>query len=233
MKTIGILGGMGPQATMDFENKLHLAAQNLIPQKANEGYPKIITYYFRQPPFKADGKGKAVEPLEPNPELLKAAAELGSLCDFLAIPSNTAHLFQNEIEQASGKRVLSIVEAAFNEVSKRAVKKVGILGMGLTTKHQLYQTKLEGLGLDWLTIEQDMSGLLDKFVFDYMEGKITQEGHDLAVNCLEFIRKQGAEAIIIASDEVLLLLGNKYAEAKDVINPAELLAETAIQFAIK
>src|SRR5262245_30993925 len=39
MKTIGVLGGLGPQATMDFEARVHRVAQRLIPPDKNCGYP--------------------------------------------------------------------------------------------------------------------------------------------------------------------------------------------------
>ncbi|MFZ4663434.1 MAG: hypothetical protein ACOYNY_40890 [Caldilineaceae bacterium] len=50
MKTIGVLGGIGPQATMDFEQRLHQAAQRLIPRRGNSGYPPLVVYYHRRPP---------------------------------------------------------------------------------------------------------------------------------------------------------------------------------------
>jgi len=43
MRTIGILGGIGPQATIDFEARLHTAAQAILPQHVNEGYPPMVT----------------------------------------------------------------------------------------------------------------------------------------------------------------------------------------------
>lgn len=51
MKIMGVLGGIGPQATMDFEARVHRVAQNLIPQQGNSGYPPMIVYYYRHPPF--------------------------------------------------------------------------------------------------------------------------------------------------------------------------------------
>ena len=51
MKTIGVLGGLGPQATMDFEARVHAAAQRLIPQIANTGYPPMIVTYLRCAPM--------------------------------------------------------------------------------------------------------------------------------------------------------------------------------------
>jgi hypothetical protein len=42
MKTIGVLGGLGPQATMDFEQHVHRIAQQLIPAQGNGGYPPAV-----------------------------------------------------------------------------------------------------------------------------------------------------------------------------------------------
>jgi aspartate/glutamate racemase len=45
MKTIGVLGGLGPQATMDFEVRLHRESQRLIPPQMNGGYPPMVVHY--------------------------------------------------------------------------------------------------------------------------------------------------------------------------------------------
>ena len=63
----GILGGMGPQATMDFEVRLHRVAQQLIPQHFGFGYPPIVVRYCRwrlrhgrlqRPPQPSPGTGR-------------------------------------------------------------------------------------------------------------------------------------------------------------------------------
>src|SRR5207248_3292900 len=70
VKTIGVLGGMGPQATMDFEARLHAVAQHLIPQRANNGYPPMVVYYHRSAPVIADAAGHPIPPLRPDPRFL-------------------------------------------------------------------------------------------------------------------------------------------------------------------
>ena len=44
MKTIGVLGGLGPQATMDFEARVHRESQRRIPPRMNGGYPPMIVH---------------------------------------------------------------------------------------------------------------------------------------------------------------------------------------------
>jgi aspartate racemase len=231
MKTIGILGGLGPQATMDFEERLHRVSQKLIPQHANEGYPKIITYFFRQKPFKASPDGSPETPFQVNPELLKAAKELSTLCDFIVMPSNTPYFFIDDIQQASGKKVLSILEATKDEVKRRGVKTVGLISIGTTLKNKLYQNKLAELNLNWITFPEDSAEELDKYIFQTMEGKSSKEGRDFTLKLIEDLRNQGTEAIVIGCTEVPILLGEKLV-ADDLINPAQLLAEATIKYAL-
>ena len=50
MRTIGVLGGIGPQATMDFETRVHAEARCLLKPHLNEGYPPMVTVYLRHAP---------------------------------------------------------------------------------------------------------------------------------------------------------------------------------------
>jgi hypothetical protein len=70
MKTIGILGGISPQATMDFERRIHKVSQRIIPQHGNSGYPPMLVYYHRCPPvFTKDGIAPVL-PIQADPDLL-------------------------------------------------------------------------------------------------------------------------------------------------------------------
>ena len=129
MKTIGVLGGLGPQATMDFEARVHRVAQRLIPPSYNRGYPPMVVYYFRHAPGLLTDEDKPVIPHRPDPRLLEAAKWLGGLADFLVITANSAHLFRAEIEQAAGCKVLSMIDTTLDEVRRRKWKRVGVLGL--------------------------------------------------------------------------------------------------------
>src|SRR5262249_50502440 len=62
LKTIGILGGLGPQATLDLEARIHHVAGRLIPPDGNSGYPPMVVFYHRRPPFvmSPDGTGPVI-----------------------------------------------------------------------------------------------------------------------------------------------------------------------------
>jgi aspartate racemase len=116
MKTIGILDGLGPQATMDSEVRLHAVAQRLFPAHGNSRYPPLVVYYHRRPPFVMQDECMPVLPLQPDPDLLQAAQWLGTRADFLVTTANGPHILQAQIERASGRKVLSTIEATLTEV---------------------------------------------------------------------------------------------------------------------
>ncbi len=83
MKTIGVIGGIGPQATIDFEQHLHAEAQRVLPQHLNTGYPPLLVYYFREPPIAVDQDGSPLAPLRLSPRLLDVATTVGASSDFI------------------------------------------------------------------------------------------------------------------------------------------------------
>src|SRR5262245_13130376 len=127
MKTIGVLG-IGPQATLDFEVRVHKAAQRLIPSNALSGYPPMIVYHHRRPPVVVADGFSPVHPLQPDPQLLEAARWLASKADFLILTANAPHVFRKEIEHAAGRPLLSMIDATIAEVRRRNWRRIGVLG---------------------------------------------------------------------------------------------------------
>ena len=232
LKTIGILGGLGPQATIAFEHQIHKVSQKLIKHFENQGYPPIFTYYVRHQPFIIYEDGTRPIPLTPHPHLLEVAKMLGAVADFLVIPSNTPHFFLKELTQASGKKVLNMIEMTINEVKRRKCKNVGILAMGHTLTSQLYQSPLNQLGIVTEGITDESLGKeLDKELFNVMQGDENAKSTILAVDLVNHLRGKNVDAIIIACTELPLLLGVK-SNAPDLINPSQCLAEATVRFAI-
>jgi aspartate racemase len=228
MKTIGVLGGLGPQATMDFEARVHRVAQRLIPANQNRGYPTMVVYYCRHPPVLLTDEGKPQMPIRADPRLLEAARRLGSLSDFLVIPSNGTHLVHAEVEQAAGRKVLSIIEGTLEEVRRRGWKRLGILGLGQPV---VYTRPLEQLGIECETADAETRAALDQAIFRVMEGRDDAESAAAARGAVASLRAGGIDGVILGCTEIPLLL-RESAEAEDLIDPAQLLAEAAVRAAM-
>lgn len=232
MKTIGVLGGLGPQATMDFEVRVHQVAQQLIPQKGNEGYPPMVVSYFRQPPVILPDDGFLSATLPPvNPRLLEAAHRLGAWADFLVITANGVHAFQDEIERAAGCQVLSMVDATVDDVQRRNLKRVGIVDFR-PPQLSVYPHPLEQAGVRWEALPNDMLPALYRAVLAVTEGRAGKEENRIARAGLAHLRALHVDSIILACTEIPFMLHEQNAEA-DVINPLQLLAEAAVHFALR
>jgi aspartate racemase len=229
MKTIAVLGGIGPQATTDFEARVHRESQRRVPAKGGSGYPPMVVHYYRRAPVLLDERGTPIQPLRLDPEFLRAAARLSGSGDFLVIPSNTPHLFEAEIERASGLEVLSIIEVTLAEVQDRGWKKVGVLGLG---EPIVYTKRLTTMGLPYEILDPELRPGLDAAIFRLMEGREDDGSRRVAKEAVAALRGRGVDGIILGCTEIPLLLGAD-AEAADLVNPAELLARAAVSRALE
>ena len=227
MKTIGLLGGLGPQATIDLETRLHAVAQQLIPQNGNRGYPPLLTDYHRQPPVIVNDDGSPIFPIRLDPSLAEAARWLGERCDFLLIGSNSVHLLQDEIERAANRPVLSMIDATLAEVERREWNTIGALGY-IMPDVPVYTRRLQELGLAFKTIDAQQQVALDAAISAVNEGRILSH---VAREAVQTLRSRGVDGIILGCTEIPLLLGADM-DAPDLVNPAQLLAEAAIRHAL-
>lgn len=230
--TIGVIGGLGPQATMDFEVRVHEISQELVPQYVNRGYPPLLIGYFRHAPMVLAKDGSYPDALVPDPRLLELAITIGSASDFLVITSNTPHLFIKQIEDVSNRKVLSMVDVTIDEVKRRKLRRVGVLAVGVTLDHRLYQDRLERAGFAWEAITKDLSEKLDESIWALMEGLNNREADEIAMEAVDSLRLKEVDGIILGCTELPLLLKDKSA-APDLINPVQLLAEAAVRKALE
>jgi aspartate racemase len=233
MKTIGVLGGLGPQATMDFEARVHRASQKVIPAFTNSGYPPMVVYYYRAAPMLLDEKHHPIIPLVPDPRLFEAAARLRGMADFFVIPSNTPHVFRDQLEKAAGCPLLSIIETTIAEVERRGLKRVGLVGFG-DPKVYTEPMKAKGIATETLASKEelDLRAQIDGAILALMEGRLKPEAQALVRKAIEIVRGRGTETVVLACSELPLLLGKDADESSGLINPTQLLAEAAVRRAI-
>lgn len=229
LKTIGILGGIGPQATMDLEMRIHRSAQKIISPQENAGYPPMIVQYYRHAPVLLTGNHQPVFPFQVDPRLLDTAKNIGRVADFLLIASNGIHLFQNDIENASGRKVLSMIDLTIEEVMKRNWKKVGVLGL---MNARIYSNPLQASGIICETIDSNLQEKLNRSIFKVMEGQNGEEDKNIAMEAIHQLRSKNVNGIIPGCTEIPFLLEGEM-NSQDLINPVQILAEAAVRYSMQ
>jgi len=234
MKRIGIIGGMGQWATIDIlDRMLHVSVNFPIPQYGNRGYPPMDIRMVNQVPMILNSDGSFPEILEPSPMLLEAAKFVGKNSDFIIVTANTAHIFKKEMEKAANKPILSIVDVTLEEVKLRNYKRVGVTAIGITLKNELFQKPLREIGIESVILPKEIiEELENKGIYEVQEGGNPKEFSKVALDAVDYLRKQNVDGIILGCTEIPLLLGDK-ANEPDIINPSQLLAEAAIKKALE
>jgi aspartate racemase len=228
MKTMGVLGGVGPQATMDFEARVHAVSQRLLPANANRGYPPMVVYYHRGDLMEMQDDGSLVSPVRADPGLLDAARRLGAWADFLVMPCNGAHRCRAEIEEAAGRPVLSMVDMTVEEACRRPSRSVGLITYGAPV---VYRPWLEERGVRCESLPEDLQARLNLAIMSLQAGGAGPAESATAREAVATLRARGVDSVVLGCTEVPLLLGAE-ADAPDLINPAAILADAAVRYAI-
>jgi aspartate racemase len=222
---------------MDFEARAHAVSEQLIPRMANTGYPPMVVYYYRHAPVVVDDTFRPIFPLQHDQRLLDAAAKLGTMADFLVITSNGVHMMQPLIEHASGRKVLSIIDVTLEEVKRRGLRRVGAIAYA---RPDIYSVPLEAMDLQCVTIPADVQQRLDTAIMAFQSGLHRAEEYEATLEAVKLLRAKGTDGIILGCTELPLMLRpvpgganpTDEAGAPDLINPAHLLAEAAVRYAI-
>ncbi|KAB2336189.1 amino acid racemase [Cytobacillus depressus] len=222
-KVVGIIGGMGPLATVDLMNKII----SYTPAMKDQDHIHIIADNYSQIPDRTTailGKG-----IDPTPYIVQSAQRLQNAgAELLVIACNTAHFFYEAAEKSVSIPILHMPLETTRFVQENNIKKVGLLATDGTIKSKLYQNSCRNYRID--VIEPDKE-LQEKV----MEGISAIKGGNLEAGFLHLsmvanqLKENGAEAIIAGCTEVPLVL--KSSENICIIDPTEILAKIVIKIA--
>ena len=225
MKTIGIMGGMGPMATVDLMKKIILAT----PAKNDQEHIPMLVDNNSQVPDRT----KAIMGLgaSPAPEMVKSAKRLMMAgADFIIIACNTAHYFLPEILPQITIPVLSIIDVATASIKEKGFKSVGLLATSGTVRTGLYQKTLEANGIECIMPAAEKQHLIDDMIYDGV--KAMKEDYDTTAvrELLAEMQAQGAEAFILGCTEVPVAV-SMYGLEGTFIDSTDELAKAAVKFA--
>lgn len=225
MKRIGIMGGMGPMATVDLMRKIILAT----PAKTDQEHIPMLVDNAPQIPDRTKailGQGET-----PVPAMIKSAQRLeAGGADFIIIACNTAHCFLTEVAPQVKIPIVSIVETAVSEIQRRGYQKVGLLATSGTIRTGLYQKALEAKGVVCMTPPAESQHLIDDMIYDGVKANNTAYDTVPVRELLDTMQQDGAEAFILGCTEVPVAVA-MYKLAGIFIDSTEELAKAAVKLA--
>lgn len=192
MKTLGVLGGMGPAATLDFLARLQAAT----PAARDQDHIRVLVDINPHIPDRNTDSEAAGPVLG---AMAKGLAVAGA--DVLAIACNTAHAYADSIRGASGLPLIDMIDIACEAARDGGARRVGVLGT--PTAVALYGARLKALGLEPIIPDAAQQARFMELVYRIKAGDL---GADVRDGMAELAAGMDAEALIAGCTEVPLVL---------------------------
>lgn len=227
-KVIGILGGMGPAVSADFQKTLIEIAQEKYGAVQDTDFPRTWHFSMGMEGFDETGIADEAKVLD---QLIHGVRDLERMgAEFIVIPCNTVHYFYDDMQRAVGVPILNILKLTVDRLASGQYLTVGVLSSDTTNRLGLYEQVCERHGLTVAKTGPDDQKELNGLVMKVMAGKVTPEDRQTAERCANALIKVGAEVLIIGCTEIPFLLDHSRLSVP-VYDSLAILAEETVKFA--
>src|SRR5579872_342519 len=167
MKVLGIIGGLGPESTIDYYRSLVATFQE---RRRDGSAPSILINSLDV--NKALSLVGANRLAELTDYLTNATAQLAAAgADFGLIAANTPHIVFEEVQHRSALPLLSIVEATCDSAAGLGMKRLGLFGTKFTMQARFYPEVFSRRGIELITpVPSEQDYIHDKYVNELLKG---------------------------------------------------------------
>jgi aspartate racemase len=252
-RVIGIVGGLGPIAHLEFERRLLAAIESPI---SDQEYPEWVLSSIPQTPDRTVallGQGPS-----PVPWLLRGLGRLAGCCDFAVITCVTAHAFLDEIRPHAGLPILDLVEVSAREATRccgSADARIGLLATVGTLRSRVFERALDRIApgisivspLDLPDGERLQEELVMRPIYGPLREGRRQAGgiksggdrdpetgvthRETLSRAVRLLVEAGAACVITGCTEIPLALGRDPIDGTPLLDPLELAARAAVRIA--
>jgi len=228
MKKIGIIGGLGPEATVDYYQKIIDAFKN---ESGDLNYPEIIVYSVNMSEFiglmREEKYEQATTYLAERIERLKLAG-----ADFAVLSANTPHQLFDQLKEKSKIPLISIVEATREEAKKRGLKRPGLFGTEFTMNATFFSDVLKKEGIEVIMPGNEDKVLINYKLFSEIElGIFKDETREILIGIIEkMVREQEIDSLILGCTEFPLILTAETYVGIPVLNTTKIHVESIVKY---
>lgn len=221
MKTVGIIGGLGPETT----NKFCLEIINFCLKNNKRQRPPMLTWNVPMPlRVEKDCITKNIGKEKLLPFLIDAAKILEKAgVQFLVIPCNTAHIFIKEIRGAVNIPILSIIDETLSVIKNQKISHVGLLATSATINNNLFNDKLRFHGIKQIKPSIRDQSKLDKIIHNLVLGKHNSIDKKEIDKIIARLAKRKVKNIILACTDLQLII--KEHPQVEILDTMQILAK--------
>lgn len=230
MKTIGLIGGMSWESSIEYYRIINETAKEKL-GGLHSAKSLMVTVDFAE-----------IEKLQHEDRWDEAAQILVNCAqdlerggaDFIVLCTNTMHKLADQITASVKIPFLHIADATAQKIAAAGMKRIGLLGTRFTMEHDFYKGRLiQNFGLDVLIPEKTDRDIIHRVIYDELvQGKIVDSSREEYKRIMQALVEQGAEGIILGCTEIELLVGQ--ADCRVPLFPTTLIhAMAAVEKALE
>ena len=204
MKTVGIVGGIAPESTIEYYRQI---INGYRPSSSSGDYPSII--------INSINLRRMIDLITANElaavteYLLEAIGKLARAgADFALFASNTPHIVFDEVRARSPLPLISIVETACAEAELLGMKRVGLFGTRFTMRANFYPEVFSGVGIEIITPnDEEQDFIHGHYMDELINGIFLPETKESLLKIVDQLTERSqVEGIILGGTELPLIL---------------------------
>lgn len=196
-KIVGVIGGMGPLATVDLYRKIveHTDAD------CDQAHVRTMIDSNTNIPDRTaallSGGESPVRELQSSARLLERAG-----AQVLVMPCHTAHCFYDEVQAAVHVPVLNMIDLTVRELKRRGVARAGLLATDGTVQSGIYQRHFEGSGIELLLPDPEGQAAVMDMIYAGVKAGRTDYDTTAVRTALDRLMETGAQILILGCTEL-------------------------------
>ncbi len=230
MKTIGLVGGMSWNSSLEYYRILNETVQERLGELRSAKCVLNSVDFIDFVRFSQEGKWEEVTKL--LIEAAKVVEKAGA--DFVLLCTNTAHKMADEVQNNLSIPLLHIGNAVGESIADMGLKKVGLLGTKYTMEEDFYKGRLkEKFNITTVVPEEKEIQIVNDVIFkELCLGEIKVSSKEKFVEIIQNLQKNGAQGVILGCTEIPLLVKEEDVDIP-LFDTTKIHAKAAVDFALK
>lgn len=201
-QSIGIIGGMGPQASAKLLEVLIEVCTKDFGVKSDSDFPEIILNSIPVPNFITDKRNIKIV-LNILKSRVKRLENFNPLC--FGIACNTAHVLLKDLQTNTDVPFVSIINEVAKKVAEAQIDKIGLLATPVTINSGLYQKALAKKNISVIIPSNKDQKNVEDIIWNVLAGKANDIDRQRLVRVAKTLVKKGAQGIILGCTELPLI----------------------------
>lgn len=226
MKTLGIIGGIGPESTMAY---YRLLVASYRTQKQDESFPPIlINSIDLKKMLDLIGANRLEAVTEYLVEEVHRLARAGA--NFGLLAANTPHIVFDEIQRRSPIPLISIVEATCQATQKLSLTRVGLFGIRFTMQGRFYPAVFDRQGITLVVpTAEEQEYIHTRYLTELVQGIFLPETRERLLTIVTRMKEQeGIQGLILGGTELSLILQEETYQGVTFLDTTKIHVEQAV-----